>query len=104
MGTWRTAGFRGYMARITGTIVGGAVLRIDEGVAQFSGAATLPAFRRRGVQTALLRARLADAARAGCDIGIVVTQPASKSQQNVQREGFWLLYARQLLVKPAPAE
>jgi GNAT superfamily N-acetyltransferase len=103
MSTWRTAGFRGYIARIDGTIVGGGVLRLDDGVAQFSGAATLPAFRRRGVQTALLRARLADAARAGCDIGIVVTQPASKSQQNVQREGFSLLYARQLLVKPAPA-
>jgi GNAT superfamily N-acetyltransferase len=98
IGTWRTAGFRGYIARIDGTIVGGAVLRIDEG----NGAATLPAFRRRGVQTALLRARLADAAQAGCDIGVVVTQPASRSQQNVQREGFSLLYARHLLVKSAP--
>jgi GNAT superfamily N-acetyltransferase len=104
MSTWRTPGFRGYIARIDGTIVGGAVLRIDEGVAQFSGAATLPAFRRRGVQTALLRARLADAARAGCDIGVVVTQPASKSQQNVQREGFSLLYSRQLLVKSPPMQ
>ena len=102
MGTWRTAGFRGYIARIGNAMVGGGVLRIDQGVAQFSGAATLPAFRRRGVQTALLRARLADAARAGCDIAVVVTQPASKSQQNVQREGFSLLYARQLLVKLPP--
>lgn len=100
--TMRAPGFRGYIARIGGGIVGGAALRIDDGVAQFSGAATLPAFRRRGVQTVLLRARLADASQAGCSIGVVVTQPASKSQQNVQREGFSLLYARQLLVKPAP--
>ena len=100
--TMRTPGFRGYIARIGGGIVGGAALRLDDGVAQFSGAATLPAFRRRGVQTALLRARLAEAAQAGCDIGVVVTQPASKSQQNAQREGFSLLYARQLLVKPPP--
>jgi ribosomal protein S18 acetylase RimI-like enzyme len=99
--TMRAPGFRGYIARIGGAIVGGAALRLDEGVAQFSGAATLPAFRRRGVQTALLRTRLADAARAGCDTGVVVTQPASKSQQNAQREGFSLLYARQLLVKAA---
>jgi len=104
LGTWRTTGVRGYIARIDGVIVGGAVLRIDDdGVAQFGGAATLPAFRRRGVQTALLRARLAEAERAGCDIAVVVTQPASKSQQNVQREGFSLLYARQLLVKGPPA-
>jgi ribosomal protein S18 acetylase RimI-like enzyme len=100
--TMRSPGFRGYIARIGGVIVGGAALRLDEGVAQFSGAATLPAFRRRGVQTALLRARLAEAAQAGCGIGVVVTQPASKSQQNVQREGFSLMYARQLLVKPPP--
>jgi ribosomal protein S18 acetylase RimI-like enzyme len=101
--TMGVPGFRGYVARIGDTIAGCAVLRLDGGVAQFSGAATLPQFRRRGVQTTLLRARLEDAARAGCDVGIVVTQPASKSQQNVQREGFSLLYTRQLLVKPAPA-
>jgi hypothetical protein len=52
------------------------------------------------VQTALLRWRLAHAQALGCSIAVVTTQPASKSQQNVQREGFQLLYARQLLVKP----
>jgi len=97
--TMSVPGFRGYLARIDGRIAGGAALRFDDGVAQFSGAATLPAFRRRGVQTALVRARLTDAGRAGCDVGVVVTQPASRSQQNVQREGFALVYARQLLVK-----
>jgi hypothetical protein len=99
--TMHVPGFRGYVARIGGAVVGGAALRLDDGIAQFSGAATLPRFRRRGVQTVLLRARLADAAQAGCTIGVVVTQPASKSQQNVQREGFSLLYARQLLIRNA---
>jgi hypothetical protein len=92
-------GFKGYLARVNGEVAGAASLRFDEGIAQFSGAGTLPRFRRRGVQTALLRARLADAGRDGCDLGVVVTQPASKSQQNVQREDFALLYTRQLLVK-----
>jgi hypothetical protein len=100
--TMSVDGFRGYLARVDGAIAGGGSLRIDGAVAQFSGAGTLPRFRRRGVQTALYRARLADAARAGCTVGVVVTQPGSKSQQNAQREGFGLLYARQLLVK-APA-
>ena len=98
--TMSVDGFRGYVARVGGAIAGGGALRIDGDIAQFSGAGTLPAFRRRGVQTALLRARLADAAASGCRVGVVVTQPGSKSQQNVQREGFGLLYARQLLVKP----
>jgi GNAT superfamily N-acetyltransferase len=97
--TMRVPGFRGYIARMGDAIAGGASLRLDAGVAQFSGAATRPGFRRRGVQTALIRARLADAARHGCDVGVVTTQPASQSQQNVQREGFALLYARQLLAK-----
>jgi len=101
--TMSVDGFRGYVARVDGAIAGGGSLRLDGEIAQFSGAGTLPHFRRRGVQTALLRARLADAAAAGCAIGVVLTQPGSKSQQNVQREGFALLYARQLLVKAPPA-
>jgi hypothetical protein len=101
--TMSVDGFRGYVARVDGAMAGGAALRIDGRIAQFCGAGTLPAFRRRGVQTALLRARLADAHAAGCVVGVVVTQPGSKSQQNAQREGFSLLYARQLLIKPGPA-
>jgi GNAT superfamily N-acetyltransferase len=88
-----------YAAWRDGVIAGGASFRMAEGIAQFTGAATAPAHRRRGVQTALLSARLADAAAAGCDIAVVTTQPGSKSQQNVQRQGFDLLYTRAVLVK-----
>jgi GNAT superfamily N-acetyltransferase len=88
-----------YAAWRDGVIAGGASLHMAEGIAQFTGAATAPAHRRRGVQTALLSARLADAAAAGCDIAVVTTQPGSKSQQNVQRQGFDLLYTRAVLVK-----
>jgi GNAT superfamily N-acetyltransferase len=97
--TMRVPGFELVAARIGGELAGGGSLRFDGGIAQFAGAATLPAFRRRGVQTALLRWRLGRARAAGCDVAVVCTQPASKSQQNVQRGGFQLLYARQLLVK-----
>jgi ribosomal protein S18 acetylase RimI-like enzyme len=97
--TMSLSGFQAAVARLDGHLVGGGSLRLDARIAQFSGAATLPAFRRRGVQTALLRWRLAHARASGCDIGVVTTYPASKSQENVQREGFSLLYARQLLVK-----
>ena len=89
-----------YIAVLNGEIAGGAGLRTTEGVAQFAGAATLPAHRRRGIQSALLFTRLSDAAAAGCDVGVITTQPASKSQQNAQRSGFDLLYTRAVLVKP----
>ncbi|HEY2688804.1 MAG TPA: GNAT family N-acetyltransferase [Streptosporangiaceae bacterium] len=94
------AGATPYLALRDGIVAGGASVRLaEDGVAQFTGAATLPAHRRRGVQTALLAARLAAAAAAGCDIAVVTTQPGSKSQQNVQRRGFDLLYTRAVLVR-----
>ncbi len=93
------AGVMRYVALRDGVIVGGASVRMAEGVAQLAGAATAPAHRRRGVQTALLSARLADAAAAGCDVAVITTQPGSKSQQNAQRQSFDLLYTRAVLVK-----
>jgi GNAT superfamily N-acetyltransferase len=93
------AGVVRYVALCDGVIAGGARSRMAEGVAQFTGAATAPAYRRRGVQTALLSARLADAAAAGCDVAVITTQPGSGSQQNAQRRGFDLLYTRAVLVK-----
>jgi hypothetical protein len=94
-----TPGMRCYAARLNGTLAGGGVLFMADGVAILCGASTLPAFRRRGVQTTVLRTRLQDAQRAGCEYAIVTVQPGSKSHQNVQREGFSLLYSRALLVK-----
>lgn len=94
-----TAGMERYLARREGVVVGGASLRITNGVALLCGAATLPMHRRRGVQSALLDERLRCAAARGCDIAVVTTQPASKSQANVQRVGFALLYARAVLLK-----
>jgi GNAT superfamily N-acetyltransferase len=88
-----------YVARRDGVLAGGASLRMSDGVAQLCGAATLPEHRRRGVQTALLAARLDAAGRAGCDIAVVTTQPGSKSQENAQRRGFELLYSRAVLVR-----
>jgi ribosomal protein S18 acetylase RimI-like enzyme len=97
------AGVRRYLAERGGEFAGGASFRVTDGIAQFTGAATVPAHRRRGVQTALLRARLAAATEAGGDVAVVTTQPGSKSHQNVQRQGFDLLYTRAILVKGTSA-
>jgi GNAT superfamily N-acetyltransferase len=76
-------------------------MRIADGIAQLTGAGTAPAFRRRGIQSALLSARLADATAAGCDLAVITVQPGSKSQQNAQRRGFDLLYTRAVLAHDA---
>jgi ribosomal protein S18 acetylase RimI-like enzyme len=96
-----TPGFRRYLVHVEGEPAGAASLRLDDGLAQLCGAATLPQFRRRGIQGALLRLRLAVARDASCDLAVVTTQPGSKSQANAMRQGFALLYTRAVLVRPS---
>ena len=83
-----------YLARVDGKVAGGATLAIRDGVAGLFGASTLPAFRKRGVQAALLHARLKRAAEADCDLAVCLAQPGSTSQRNIVRQGFTVLYTR----------
>jgi GNAT superfamily N-acetyltransferase len=87
------------VARMDGAVAGGASLYMATGVALFCGAGTRPESRRKGVQSSLLWSRLARARDAGCDLAVVTTQPGSKSQANVQKAGFDLIYSRAILVK-----
>ena len=94
-----TPGVRRYLARIEGTPVGEASMSIEGDIAIIAGAGTLTAFRGRGVQKALLQRRLNDACDAGCQLAVVTTAPGTRSQDNVMRRGFALLYARAILVR-----
>jgi GNAT superfamily N-acetyltransferase len=91
--------FRRYLASVDDQVAGGGGMYMSQGVGILCGAATLPQFRRRGVQGALLRRRLEDAAAAGCTLAVVTTAPGSRSQQNAHRHGFALLYARAVLTR-----
>lgn len=71
--------------------VGAASVMVVGEAAVLGGAATLPAFRRRGVQRALIEARLAVAADAGCELAIVTADPGSSSGRNAERSGFQLI-------------
>jgi len=86
-----------FLAEVDGQVAGGGVLVMHDGVASLGGASTLPGFRNRGAQTALLRARLAFAAQQGCEIAMVTTLPGSTSQRNVERQGFRVVYTRSKL-------
>ncbi len=90
-----------YLAWIEGEAAGAGTLSIHEGAAELFGASTRPLFRNRGVQSALLASRLAEAQRLGCDLAIVHTEPGSASQRNVERLGFRLAYTKVHLVKVA---
>lgn len=90
----RLPGVAGFIAWIEGQPAGAAAVSLRDGVATLFATSTHPRFRRRGVQAALIRARLAYAQRAGCDLAIVTTPPGSDSQRNVVRYGFGVSYTR----------
>ena len=69
-------------------------LSMHEGVAMLAGASTIPAFRGRGAQNALLRTRLNMAADHGCDLAAMGALPGSASQRNAERQGFLIAYTR----------
>ncbi len=66
------------------------------------GAGTLAEYRGRGLQTALLRARMSAALKAGCEYAVVVTQGGTTSQRNAERLGFRVAYSKVTVIKPNP--
>jgi GNAT superfamily N-acetyltransferase len=62
-------------------------------------ASTLPAYRGRGIQLALLRARLTAARDAGCRLAGVTARPANTSARNTERAGFSLAYTKSTFIK-----
>lgn len=63
------------------------------------GAGTLGAYRARGLQTALLRARMQAARDAGCEYAVVVTQGGTISQRNAERLGLRVAYSKVTVIK-----
>lgn len=96
--TFRIPANRCFLARLEGEPVGGGVLSVNDGCAALFSGSTLAAARRRGVQTALIGARLDAAIAAGCELASVKTSPGNDSQRNVERAGFRLAYTRAALI------
>ncbi|MBI1743190.1 hypothetical protein HYR54_09010 [Candidatus Acetothermia bacterium] len=89
-----------FLAWVDGNPAGGGAMLLHEGVAKLCSGSTRLMFRKRGVQTALLNARLAAAREAGCDLAHTLVSPAnSASQRNVERTGFRLAYTKAVMVK-----
>lgn len=87
-------GMECYLASVDRKVAGGATLSLRGKIAGLFGASTLPDFRKRGVQTALLRTRLRRAAEEGCEVAMSLAQPGGHSQRNISRLGFRTLYTR----------
>ena len=83
-----------YLASVDGEPAGGATLGWQDGVAMLSGDAVLPRFRGRGLQKALIRVRLREAARLGCGLATASTLPSSPSQRAYEACGFRVAYPK----------
>jgi len=83
-----------FLAELDGLPIAAGGLYIHEGVALLAGASTIPEFRGRGAQKALLAARLLHAAALGCDLAMMGAEPGSVSQRNAERQGFRVAYTR----------
>lgn len=78
--------------------VGGASLSHAGGMAFLAGSGVRPAFRRRGAQGALIRARLDRARALGCSLACASTLPGTASRRNMERHGFSVAYPKLVML------
>ena len=87
-----------YIAHVDGQAAAAALSFVKDGVLCIAGTATRPAFRRRGLQSAIVARALNDG-RHRADLVIATTEPGSISQRTFERLGFQVIYTRAILVK-----
>jgi GNAT superfamily N-acetyltransferase len=83
-----------YLATVGVRPAAAAALFVEHGIGHLANASTLPHFRGRGCQTALIERRLRDAAAAGCSRASVVAAWGSQSHRNLVKAGFRTAYTK----------
>ncbi|WP_223645991.1 GNAT family N-acetyltransferase [Corallococcus sp. EGB] len=105
---FRDAGLKGarnpttdsYVAWLEGVAVGAGSCEVSDGLTSLYGTSVLPAYRRRGVQQALIAARLQRGLEKGSDLATIMSAPGIPTERNAMRLGFQMAYSRVVLVKP----
>jgi ribosomal protein S18 acetylase RimI-like enzyme len=90
----------GLMAMLEGRCVGAGGMGLHDHVAALFGLSVLPEFRRRGIQQALIAARLNIAAERGLRIATIGSRPGAPTERNVRRMGFQTAYVKPIVVRP----
>ena len=85
-----------YVGRLDGQPAAAATLYLKDGVGYLADATTHPHFRGRGLQSALLRQRISDAAVAGADLVFSGATPFSTSHRNMERAGLRTHFVRSI--------
>jgi len=89
---WRLRRLKFYLAYVDGVPAAQAILDVDGELACLASAGTLPAYRGRGLQTALIRRRLADAQKLGCKAVFGAADFENNSRTNQMACGLQVAY------------
>lgn len=100
---WDLPRLRFYLAYVDGVPAAQAVLDWSDDLAYLASAGTLPQFRNRGLQTALIQRRLADAKELGCKVVFGGSDFESNSRTNQMACGLQVAYTSALWTQPKPA-
>ncbi len=89
-------------AYLDGQMVGGGGMGVSGKIAGLFGLTVLPAFRKQGIQLALMAARLNEAARRGVIVATIASRPGIGTERNARRLGFQLAYSKAIMCRPGP--
>jgi len=93
-GLYGYPGWHLYLAFVEETPAAVGVLHIQDLIAWLIGATTIPQFRGRGCQNALIQQRITDAAHAGCTLLATQTSVGTISQYNMECAGMRIAYTK----------
>ncbi len=93
--------FTGFLAYSNGEPVAAGGLYYRDNLAEMAPDGTLPAYRRRGLQSLLMRHRIDYAGYAGCRLLVTTCAPGVATRKNAEMLGFRLAYNKTVVVKAA---
>jgi GNAT superfamily N-acetyltransferase len=88
-----------YVARVGREVVGAGGCESSDGSTGLFGTSVKRAYRRQGIQQALIATRLARARERGSHLAFIVSGPGIPTERNAARLGFGMAYTRTVLVK-----
>jgi GNAT superfamily N-acetyltransferase len=87
-----------YVARVGDEVVGAGGCESSGGITGLFGTSVKPAYRRRGIQQALIAARLEQGGERGSHLAFIISGPGIPTERNAARMGFRMAYTRVVLV------
>ncbi len=93
-------GIHSFLALVDGEPAGGGQLGVSDEAASLFGTSVVPAFRRRGVQAALIARRLEQARDQGCELATIGSRPGIATERNSARLGFYVAYTKVIMAMP----